>query len=264
MPVYQLSISPCPNDTYIFYALIHQKIDTAECVFIPEFYDIKELNERAKNYKGDLIKVSIFAYLDIQEHYHLLDSGGALGRGCGPLLVTRKNYVLNTASKIAIPGWDTTANFLLHFYNPSYSNLKVMLFHEIMPAVAQGTVDAGVIIHESRFTYPDYGLVCVQDLGNYWEQKTNLPIPLGGIIAPKNKFSYKEITKFEQLIKASIQYAQQNEEEVLTYCQQYAQEMSQEVMLSHIRLYVNEFSLSMGDEGKQAIKQMELWKGQFL
>ena len=257
MPTIRLLISPCPNDTYIFYALINQKIDTLGWEFIPEFYDIKELNQKAKLGEGNLIKVSYFTYLTLKNHYYLLKSGGALGRGCGPLLVTKKNSNFSNQSKIAIPGIDTTANFLLKFYAPQAINTEVMLFHQIMPAVADGKVDAGVIIHESRFTYSNYDLVCIQDLGNYWEQKTQLPIPLGGIIMPKNKFSISEVHLIEKLIQDSIDYARKNEDEVLNYCQCYAQEMSIEVMLSHIRLYVNEFSLDMGEEGKQAVMKME-------
>lgn len=257
MKKFHLLISPCPNDTYIFYALIHQKIDTLGIEFIPHFWDIKELNQKAKNFEGDLIKVSYYVYLELKNSYYLLGSGGALGRGCGPLLVTQKGKKIDNQSVIAIPGIDTTAHFLLQFYNPYFRKKKVYLFHEIMPRVSNGEVDAGVIIHESRFTYPEYGLECIEDLGNYWELKTGLPIPLGGIIMPKSKFTQKEAQLIEELIKKSILYAQCHEEEVLTYCQYYAQEMSKDVMLSHIRLYVNEFSLELGQEGQKAIQKME-------
>lgn len=253
----ELLISPCPNDTYIFYALIHQKIDTHGWEFIPQYYDIKELNQKAKNHEGDVIKVSFYTYLELKNFYELLRSGGALGRGCGPLLVTQKGKKLNTNSSIAIPGIDTTAHFLLQFYNPHFCNKKVFLFHEIMPKVANGEVDAGVIIHESRFTYHEYGLENIQDLGSYWEEKTRLPIPLGGIIMPKSRFSTQQTQAVEKLILASIQYAKQHEEEVLTFCQKHAQEMSKEVMLAHIRLYVNEYSFDYGEEGNLAIQTME-------
>ncbi len=253
----ELLISPCPNDTYIFYALIHQKINTLGFQFIPQFYDIKELNEKAKNFDGDIIKVSYYTYLELKNSYYLLQSGGALGKGCGPLLVSQKGKKIKPNSIIAIPGIDTTAHFLLKFYNSEFSQKKVVLFHEIMPKVKNGEVDAGVIIHESRFTYPNYGLECIQDLGLYWEEKTQLPIPLGGIIVPKAHFTLEEVQIFEKLIYNSILYAQNHEEEVLKFCKCYAQEMSEEVMLSHIRLYVNEFSLNLGAEGKLAIQKME-------
>ncbi len=259
MQVIRLLISPCPNDTYIFYALIHQKVFTNGYCFIPEFYDIKELNEKAQKNEGDLIKVSIYTYLRLEGSYYLLRSGSALGRGCGPLLVTQTHKRLHHNSLIAIPGIDTTAHFLLKFYNPHLQNKKVLLFHEIMPAVAKEEVDAGVIIHEGRFTYQNYGLKCVQDLGSYWEEKTHCPIPLGGIIAPKSKFSYEQILMLEKCIQESIKYAQDHEKEVLDYCQSYAQEMSKEVLLSHIRLYVNDFSLNLGQEGNQAIETMKLY-----
>lgn len=252
-----LLISPCPNDTYIFYALIHKKIDTLDFCFVPSFFDIKELNEKAKNGVGEVIKVSYFTYLELKEEYYLLQSGGALGRGCGPLLVTQKGKKLTSHSVVAIPGIDTTAHFLLQFCYPEFTKKKVVLFHEIMPKAASGEVDAGVIIHESRFTYRDYGLECVRDLGSYWEEETQLPIPLGGIIVPKSKFSLEEVKMLEKIVQESILYAQSHEEEVLEYCQCYAQEMSKEVMLSHIRLYVNEFSLDLGKEGNLAIQKME-------
>ncbi len=253
----RLLISPCPNDTYIFYALINQKIDTHGYNFIPEFYDIKELNEKAKQGYGDVIKVSFYAYSKLKNHYYLLRTGGAIGRGCGPLLVTIIGKTITSQSIIAIPGIDTTAHFLLQFYLPEHNKKKVLLFHEIMPAVAKGEVDAGVIIHESRFTYKDYGLQCIQDLGAYWEEKTGCPIPLGGIIASKNLFSLNQIIEIENLIQESILYAQQHEDEVLKYCQNYAQEMDKEVMLAHIQLYVNDFSLELGKEGNHALQMME-------
>lgn len=257
MKAIDLFISPCPNDTYIFYALIHKKVDTLDFCFVPSFFDIQELNSKARNKVGDVIKVSYFTYLELKEEYYLLQSGGALGRGCGPLLVTQKGKRLTSGSMIAIPGIDTTAHFLLQFYCPEWAKKKVVLFHEIMPKVANGEVDGGVVIHESRFTYKDYDLECVQDLGSYWEEKTQLPIPLGGIIVPKSKFSLEEVKMLEKIIQESILYAQNHENEVLEYCQCYAQEMSKEVMLSHIRLYVNEFSLSLGKEGNLAIQKME-------
>lgn len=252
MPKFQLYISPCPNDTFIFYAWIAGKIDARGYEVEPHFMDIQALNELCKSSSPDIVKVSYSTYASERGRYALLEAGSALGRGCGPLLVARTETKLHEQSLIAIPGWDTTAHALLRYYNPHYQNLKAYLFSDILSAIQNKEVDAGVIIHETRFTYAKEGLVCLQDLGAYWEEKTQLPIPLGAILTPKSHANHIPI--FNRLIQESIAYAYHHLDETLKYCQRYAQEMEKEVMLSHINLYVNEFSVSLGEEGHKAIQ----------
>jgi 1,4-dihydroxy-6-naphthoate synthase len=252
-----LAFSPCPNDTFIFEALVHNRIDTEGLSFRVQHGDIRELNQLAEAGTPDVVKVSFFAYHFIQQQYALLESGAALGRGCGPLLVARRPISKEELPemRIGIPGWHTTAHLLLHTYAPTATKREVMLFHEIMPAVADGRLDAGLIIHESRFTYPDYGLQQIVDLGAYWEETTGKPIPLGGIVAKQSLGAHVH-EKLSRVIRRSVEYAYANREVVMPYIQAHAQEMDEAVMNAHIALYVNEFSLDLGKEGHSAIDEL--------
>jgi 1,4-dihydroxy-6-naphthoate synthase len=249
---FSLGISPCPNDTYIFGALINHWIESDIKIDDCHFQDVEYLNLAALEQKLDVIKISYFAYSRISEHYQLLTAGGALGKNCGPLLVTNQaGKIPDHTSKIAIPGVNTTANLLLTMALPDCVNKVEYPFSDIESAVLSGEVDFGLIIHESRFTYQHKGLYKVMDLGEYWEEKTNSPLPLGGIAI---KRSLPKVTKelINESIRQSILYANNHPAEILDYAKNYAQEMDSEVMMSHINLYVNEFSLDVGDLGKKA------------
>ncbi|MEK7331839.1 MAG: 1,4-dihydroxy-6-naphthoate synthase, partial [Nitrospirota bacterium] len=189
MKTLSLGYSPCPNDTFIFYALVHGKIDTGDLQFKEILLDVETLNRSAIKGELDITKVSYNAFGNLRDDYCLLRSGGALGRGCGPLVVSKRNYSMKDlkGKRIAIPGELTTAYLLLQLYDPDLKkNIKVMPFNMVMDAVKKGEVDAGLIIHESRFTYKAYGLKKVIDLGEWWEKETGLPIPLGCIIAKRS------------------------------------------------------------------------------
>ena len=250
-----LAYSPCPNDTFIFDALVHQKVDTEGLQFRVQLLDIQELNALAASQPGpDVVKVSFFQYAQLLQRYQLLESGAALGRGCGPLVVARETMTRQQVadSNIAIPGWNTTAHLLLNHWCPEVRNKQVLPFHEIMPAVASGELDAGLIIHESRFTYPQYGLQQVVDLGAHWEETTSLPIPLGGIIARKD-LGWEVIARVDRALARSIEYAFAHRADVMPYVRAHAQEMADEVMEQHIALYVNEYTHQLGPEGHLAV-----------
>ncbi|MBK8503938.1 MAG: 1,4-dihydroxy-6-naphthoate synthase [Saprospiraceae bacterium] len=249
-----LGFSPCPNDTFIFYALLHQKVDTGALQFEPFIADVEELNQKAVHSDLSITKISFNAYLNLTGQYVLLDSGAALGRNCGPLLITKVPMaVLDLAGKtVAIPGEKTTANFLLDTFLPVPVTKKVFLFNEIEQKLLDGEVDAGVIIHENRFTYSERGLHLIQDLGSHWESKTGHPIPLGGIIAQRS-IPDDIRRKISTAIRQSINYAWSHPEEVMEFVSQYAQEMEPKVMRQHIALYVNDFSAHLGLEGRAAV-----------
>ncbi len=252
-----IGFSPCPNDTFIFDALVHQKINTEGLEFEVYLGDVEDLNEKAFNTELDITKISYHAFGYLTSDYVLLDSGSALGKGCGPILIckpTTKHSPLNTL-KIAIPGKYTTANFLLSIAKPEAQNKSEMLFSDIENAVLENKVDAGLIIHENRFTYQDKGLEKIIDLGEYWEQTTGALIPLGGIIIKRN-LPQEIIEKVNRLIRKSIEFAFDNPNEPLSYMKQHAQEMDEEVMKQHVELYVNKYSIDLGKDGKNAISQM--------
>lgn len=252
-----LAFSTCPNDTFIFDALVNKKIDTKGYEFELHLADIKELNQLAQEQAYDLIKVSYFTFGLIRENYQLLDSGGALGQACGPLLISKKKYSPEQLREmtIAIPGANTTANFLLDYFLPNVKDKKVMLFNEIIPTILNDEADAGVIIHENRFTYQQHGLVNIQDLGDFWEEKTSLPIPLGGIVARKT-LGKEAINDLNELVHKSIKFAFDNPESSKEFVKKYAQELDDTVIKSHIDLYVNQHSLSLGLTGKEAVKKL--------
>jgi len=251
-----LGFSPCPNDTFMFDALVHQKVDTEGLDFEVILEDVETLNRMALERQLDITKLSFNAFLHASSDYILLQSGSALGKNCGPLLISKLDKsLLNSNSKVAIPGKYTTANSLFKLAFPAYKNTREFLFSEIENAVLNGDVEAGVIIHENRFTYEQKGLHKVMDLGKYWESYTKLPIPLGGI-AISRKFSLEIQQKVQRLLKQSIEFAFKNPKSSEEYVCQYAQEMSYDVMQKHIQLYVNEYSVSLGDEGRKAINYL--------
>ena len=248
-----LGYSPCPNDTYIFFGLVHAKIAGAPaCEEVLE--DIETLNRLALRGELDLTKISFHALAHLREEYCLLHSGGALGRGCGPLVVAREEVAPQQLKnkKIAIPGELTTAALLLRLFDPEIEQLEVMPFDRIMGATERGEVDAGVIIHESRFTYPEYGLAKVIDLGEWWEGESGHPIPLGGILA-RRSLGAELIGRIDRALVESVEYAHANPDAVRGYIRDHAQEMELEVMQAHIDLYVNKYTLDYGPDGEAAI-----------
>ncbi|MDH3328971.1 MAG: 1,4-dihydroxy-6-naphthoate synthase [Desulfobulbaceae bacterium] len=252
-----IGYSPCPNDTFIFYALVHNKVPLNGICFAPPVLDdVETLNLWALQQKLDVTKLSFHALGHVLDNYVMLTAGAALGRGCGPLLVTGQGHVLDPVrDRIAVPGKYTTAAMLLKLYEPRCENIQVMRFDRIMPALEDGTVEGGVIIHESRFTYQDFGLRCVQDLGEWWEGETGLPIPLGCIAARKNLPAVK-LREIDSAIRKSLEWARNNSGQCMHYIRKHAQEMSSDVLRSHIDLYVNDFSLHIGDEGKSAVREL--------
>ena len=253
----RLGYSPCPNDTFIFYALMHGHIPLPGFSISEELADVETLNRRALAGELDLTKVSYHAFGHLRSEYALLRSGGALGRGCGPLVVARQATSLESlrGKLIAIPGELTTANLLLQLHGAGYERLQILPFDRIVAAVASGSVDAGLIIHESRFTFAEYGLVEVEDLGAWWEELTGLPIPLGGILA-RRTLGREVIAEVEQGINASVRYAFAHPEESRAYIRAHAQELDDAVIDQHIALYVNHFSLDLGEEGLAAVHEL--------
>lgn len=248
-----LGYSPCPNDTFIFHALSHGKIEAPFALDV-RHEDVETLNQLARQSVLDLTKISYHAFGHLRETYCLLRSGSALGRGCGPLVVARQPFAMADLIEqtIAIPGELTTANLLLQLHGKGYHNLKVLSFDQIMPAVSRGDVAAGVIIHESRFTYPGYGLVKLLDLGEWWENETGHPIPLGGILA-RRSLGKELIEKVDDAIGRSLDFAWQHPEQATAYIREHAQELDEAVVRQHIELYVNAFSRALGSEGLAAI-----------
>ena len=247
-----LAFSSCPNDTFIFDALVNNKIDTEGIEFNPVIADIDKLNIWSSSHRYDITKLSYYAFTKCYEKYKLLNSGSALGDGCGPLLIKRPETVMNSNSSIAIPGELTTANLLLKIAYPSFINKTSVLFSEIEDLVCSGKFDGGLIIHENRFTFQKKGLVKVEDLGDFWFNKTNLPIPLGGIAVSRN-FSEQEQKKIDHLILKSLKFSLTNKESASKYVKAHAQEMDAKVIQSHINLYVNDFSIDLGVRGRDAI-----------
>lgn len=252
-----LGYSPCPNDTFIFYALVHGLVDIEDVDLVERLEDVETLNRLALDGALDLTKISYHALGHLRDDYTLLRSGGALGRGCGPLVVATKPVAMESlrGATIAIPGKLTTANLLLQLYGEGYETVLIMPFYDIMQAVQSGQADAGVIIHESRFTYAACGLHQVLDLGLWWETKTGFPIPLGGILA-KRSLGKEMITRLDRALRASVEYAWAHPEKPKSYIRRHAQELSDTVTDQHIRLYVNEFTRDLGSEGVQAVEAL--------
>jgi 5,8-dihydroxy-2-naphthoate synthase len=248
--------TPCPNDAFAFHALAHGLVDVPFEVE-PVLYDIEELNRRSAAAEFELTKLSFGAAAAAGDRYRLLRSGAALGRGVGPLVVAREPMSLTEAAagRIAVPGRETTAFLLLRLAAPALGDVVELRYDEILAAVVSGDVDAGLIIHESRFTYRDHGLVAVADLGEWWEGETGLPVPLAGIFA-RADLGAETFAAAEAALRASVEYAFAHPEASRDYVRSLAQEMSNEVCAAHIALYVNENSIDIGDEGLVAIERL--------
>lgn len=250
-----LNISPCPNDTFMFDALINGSIDTQGLEFDVKFADIEELNTTVMSSEVDICKISYAIIPEIANRYAILTSGGALGRGNGPLLVGRNETALTNKSAVAVPGAHTTANRLMSILFPQITNKTPVLFSEIAKVVANGDFDAGILIHEGRFTYKAKGLELIADLGELWEQTTQLPLPLGAIVVNR-KLPSEVQQKINDLLKQSIQFAFANPEVSCEFSAQHAQEMDRGVMQSHIELFVNDNSVELSEDGYRAVEAL--------
>ena len=252
-----LGFSPCPNDTFIFDALLQGKVDTEGLTFDPVMEDVEALNRRAVLGELDVTKLSYAAFAHLTDRYALLDAGSALGNNCGPLLIARQPMNVDeiNAAHIAIPGNMTTANFLLSLAYPNAQNKREVLFSDIEDDVLRGETKAGLIIHENRFTYAQRGLVKILDLGEFWQTTTGLPIPLGGIVIRKD-LPIEIQQRMNRVLRRSVEYAFANTADVMPFVRQYAQEMEEAVMRAHIELYVTHHTVDLGEDGRQAVRQM--------
>ncbi len=250
-----LGISPCPNDTFIFYHLLNRQDLPFRLRLV--IADVEQLNRMVLERKLDVSKVSFGLAARVLDRYLVLESGSALGRGCGPLILAREKMTKQQleGAVIAIPGTHTTAALLLRLCLPRVKELRPMLFSSVPGAILDGEVDAGCVIHETRFTYKDMGLVCVEDLGRWWETKTGKPLPLGGIIA-RRTMPCEIIRIIDRGIRQSMEFAMEHPDETADFVRQHAQEMSFQVQERHIDLYVNDFSLSLGREGREAVRTL--------
>lgn len=248
----RLNISPCPNDTFMFDALVNGRIDARGTAFDVEYHDIEQLNLRATVGDADITKVSYAILPSIYGRYTLLDSGSALGRGNGPLLVARGPVDTDRPLRIAVPGFNTTANLLMDRLFPRQRDKHEVLFSEIAAAVRDGRVDAGVLIHEGRFTYSAQGLGLVGDLGLLWEERTGLPLPLGAIVASRG-LPPETVRLAGELVRESVLYALRNPADSREYVRSYARELDDTVIDSHIALFVNDYSVTLGDTGRRAV-----------
>jgi len=253
-----LGFSPCPNDTFIFDALVNKKIDTHGLEFDVIMEDIQTLNEWSSETKLDITKLSFPAFFRNNDKYEIVNSGAALGKGVGPLLIAKRmvNVPDVANSSIAIPGEHTTANFLLSFAFPMAKNKTPILFSSVEDAVLMEKFDLGVIIHENRFTYQQKGLIKICDLGEVWEEKQKAPIPLA-CIACKSNLDVQIRNQIDKLIRKSVEYAFSYYPEITAYTKDHAQAMDENVMRQHIELYVNNYSLDLGLDGKNAIHQLQ-------
>jgi 1,4-dihydroxy-6-naphthoate synthase len=262
MMTFTLGFSPCPNDTFIFDALVNKKINTGDFHFNVRLEDVETLNNLAKKEALDFTKISYGVLPLIVKNYKVMNSGSALGKGVGPLLISQKPISFNEVEKytIAIPGENTTAHLLFSLAFPNAKNKVFKRYDEIEKSVLESENVLGVIIHENRFTYMEKGLHKIVDLGNFWEEKTLLPIPLGGIVGRRN-MDEKILMKVDALIKESMEYAFENYPLITDYVKQHSQEMEPEVMKKHIDLYVNNYSINLGKEGRNAIQKfMEVYR----
>ncbi len=256
--MFSLGFSPCPNDTFMFHALVNGKIDIGGLNLEVIIEDVETLNQRALRGELDITKVSFATFVRITDKYELLNAGSALGRGVGPLVISRNAidvnlFRKNKSQRIAIPGKNTTANFLFSLFFAELTNRREMIFSEVEDAVLNGNADAGVIIHENRFTYEKKGLKKVCDLGELWEQETGLPIPLGGI-AIKKSLPGEVKQRINKATRESIEYAFENPYASQDYVKHHAQEMEPDVIRKHIETYVNKYSLDLGTDGRKAIE----------
>ncbi len=260
---FTIGFSPCPNDTFIFDALINKKIDTENYIFEPVLEDVQTLNQWAIDSKLNISKISYGVLPLVLANYVVLNSGGALGKGVGPLLIAA-SPVANVGAymqhcTVAIPGVNTTAHMLFSYAFPRAQHKQFIVFNQVENTVLSGAADAGVIIHENRFTYQDRGLHKLMDLGEYWEQKTQAPIPLGGIVVQR-KYPPEVQQKLQRLIAKSVEYSFAQYPQISAYISSHSQEMSEDVMRKHIDLYVNNFTLDLGSEGQMAVyKLLEIY-----
>lgn len=277
---FDLAISPCPNDTYIFYAMIHKKneIYNSSVHYEPVYEDVEELNRRAiQEARHSISKMSYFAYLKCEDTYQIIQAGGALGRGCGPLLIASKkntdhiktgqnpgDFIKQTEAplKLLVPGMSTTAYLLLRMYL-SASEIETdrieiipVRYEQILPQLAENRADFGLIIHEERFTYPNYGLESFIDLGQWWEDYSGQPIPLG-LIAIRRDLSNSYIEEVTSTIRKSLQFSRQNRSIAMPFIRKYAQALEDDAIEKHINLYVNDYSMNPGTEGEQALETMK-------
>lgn len=252
-----LAFSPCPNDTFIFHALLYKLVAAGDYSFSANIDDVEALNTAAFAGRFQVTKLSSGAYLRLKEKYELLDSGAAMGFGCGPLVVAASGHKLSAASRIAMPGTHTTALLLLKSWNPGLKNLVEERFDRILPGVKAGKYDAGLIIHEGRFIYRNYGCEKIVDLGDWWEGETGCPIPLGCLAIRKDPDTARHKEKVERLIRDSVLYARAHPEASRAFIRGHAPGAPDEIIDAHIKLYVNDYSVSLGETGKKAFKVLE-------
>ncbi len=255
---YTLGFSPCPNDTFMFHALLHGLLEQHPIEFDTHIEDVETLNEWALQGKLDITKLSFHTFLKVRDQYELLHAGAALGFGVGPLLIAREHLTEVDINRgpIAVPGQLTTAHMLFQLRYPNARNKQFMIFSDVESAVLDGRAVAGVIIHENRFTYADKGLVKIKDLGEFWEEETGTPIPLGAIVAKKS-LGTDVINSLNALLAQSVQYAFDHPDASKSYVSAYAAEMDPEVMRKHIQTYVNDYSIDLGPTGRSAVLKLE-------
>jgi 1,4-dihydroxy-6-naphthoate synthase len=253
----EMGFSPCPNDTFAFHAMLHGLVDTGGYRFSSHIHDVELLNSMAGEKKLHVTKLSFFGYLTLKQHYTLLGSGAALGFGCGPLVVGPSGEVNQKKARNAVPGRLTTANLLLHLWQPEVSNIIYTRFDNILPGIQNGEFDAGVIIHEGRFVFENYNCRKIIDLGQWWEEETHLPIPLGCMAIRNDMATEERKTNVETIISRSVRFAHEHPETSRSFVKSHAQEMEDAVINAHIRLYVNAFTEKMGPEGEKAIQTLE-------
>jgi 1,4-dihydroxy-6-naphthoate synthase len=251
-----LGFSPCPNDCFMFDAIVNRRVDLEGLEFAVHLADVEDLNQTALAGQAQITKLSYYAYAHCTERYVLLDAGSALGRNCGPLLISKRDISTQEAAqgslRIATPGKYTTANFLLGLAFPKARNTSELVFSEIEAALLRNDYDAGLIIHENRFTYEAKGLKKIIDLGEFWESETSAPIPLGGIVI--SRLLPDDVKhRVNRVLRRSVEHAFAHRAETLPFVRAHAQEMSEEVMYKHIDLYVNEYSVDLGQEGRRAV-----------
>ncbi len=253
----KIAISSCPNDTFMFDALLNKKIDTKGYDFDLHVADVEELNSMAIDGKCDVTKISFHTFFNVADKYQLLRSGAALGENCGPLIVAKKNYSIDGVSNlhVAIPGEKTTAKLLMDYFFGRSIKYKTMIFSDIESAVIDETCDAGLIIHETRFTYAERGLCLIADLGSLWETKLKLPIPLGGIVIKRN-IDDKIKADMNDILRNSILYAFDNPESSRDFIKKHSIEQDENIIQQHINLYVNDYSKDIGNLGKKAVYEL--------
>ena len=253
----KLGFSPCPNDTFVFDAMVHDRIDTEGLEFDYYLADVEELNRRAFTGEPEITKISCYAYAYAAGNYLILDSGSALGYRNGPLLISKRKIDLKeiAGARIAIPGKFTTANMLFSIAWPEAQNKTEYLFSDIEDVLLNNEADAGLIIHETRFSYFRRGLIRLADMGEYWEQQTGLPIPLGTIVINR-RIPEETALKVNRIIRRSLEYAYQNSMEAYDFVRVNARDMNSSVMNNHIKLYVNKFTLNLGMDGRRAITEL--------